>query len=528
MLSSRSHSAGVTVCIVFQVQQLQIEYNCFRWFQLVVEARRMKKSMAFVLLIFLSVLHHSNAQEAFDVRQHLSTVSRYGAVKDIADNNFVPSNIPEGCIPIHLNLVARHGTRSPTKKRIRELDNLSAHLEVLVREAKEQNLPLERVPSWLNGWKSPWQGRLRGGELISKGEEELYDLGIRVREKFPNLFDEEYHPDIYPIKATQVPRASASAVAFGMGLFSGNGSLGPGHNRAFSVTSESRASDTLLRFFDCCHNYKEYRQRQEPAVDRLKEPIKNEITSALVGRHGLNFARQDISSLWFLCKQEASLLGITNQACSLFSPSEIELLEWTDDLEAFILKGYGNSLNYRMGMPLLEDVVQSMEQAIKAKEERHAPGSFEKARLRFAHAETVVPFSCLLGLFLEGSEFKKIQKEQPLEFPPKPPQKRKWRGSTVAPFAGNNMLVLYSCPAKSTSKHFVQVLHNEHPVPLPGCDGSDFCPFEVFKEKIVAPHQKHDHHAVCNAKLPSGSKGFQMFQWLFTLGKGDKYPKDEF
>jgi len=44
------------------------------------------------------------------------------------------------------------------------------------------------------------------------------------------------------------------------------------------------------------------------------------------------------------------------------------LLEWTDDLEMFILKGYGKSLNYRMGVPLLEDVFQSMEQAIIAKE----------------------------------------------------------------------------------------------------------------------------------------------------------------
>lgn len=34
--------------------------------------------------------------------------------------------------------------------------------------------------------------------------------------------------------------------------------------------------------------------------------------------------------------------------------------------------------------------------------ENHSPGSYEKARLRFAHAETIVPFSCLLGLFLEG------------------------------------------------------------------------------------------------------------------------------
>lgn len=44
------------------------------------------------------------------------------------------------------------------------------------------------------------------------------------------------------------------------------------------------------------------------------------------------------------------------------------MLEWADDLEAFILKGYGKSLNYRMGVPLLEDVLQSMEQAITAEE----------------------------------------------------------------------------------------------------------------------------------------------------------------
>ncbi|KAJ7959606.1 Multiple inositol polyphosphate phosphatase 1 [Quillaja saponaria] len=487
----------------------------------------MEWAMVFLLLSFVSLCYLSNSEQAFDVRKHLSTVSRYSVVKDVADNGFIPSVIPEGCNPIHLNLVARHGTRSPTKKRMRELDNFAAHLDVLVRDAKEQKLPLQNVPSWLHGWRSPWKGKLRGGELVSKGEDELYDLGIRIRERFADLFKEEYHPDIYTIKATQVPRASASAVAFGMGLFNGRGSLGPGRHRAFAVTSESRASDILLRFHDCCENYKNFRKQQEPAVDKLKEPILDEITSALVKRYGLNFTRQDTSSLWFLCKQEASLLDITDQACSLFSPPEVNLLEWTDDLEVYILKGYGKSLNYRMGVPLLEDVVQSMDQAIKAKEERHAPGSYEKARLRFAHAETVVPFSCLLGLFLEGSEFQKIQKEQPLQLPPKPPQKRNWWGSIVAPFAGNNMLVLYSCPANSTSKYFVQVLHNERSIPMPGCDGSDFCPYEVFKERIVSPHLKHDFNTVCNVKLEhpeqkaTSSKIYLMFQWLFSLGKGD-------
>ncbi|KAL7211876.1 hypothetical protein ACSBR2_014685 [Camellia fascicularis] len=329
---------------------------------------------------------------------------------------------------------AKHGTRATTKEKLKELNDLAMHMEVLLQDAKEQKLALQKVPAWFRGWKSPWQGKLKGGELISEGEDELYNLGVRTRDKFPQLFNEDYHPDVYAIKATQIPRASASAVAFGMGLLSGRGNLGPGSNQAFAVTSESRASDILLRFHDCCQNYKAYRKSQEPSVLKLKEPALDEITHALVGRYNLNFTRQDISSLWVLCKQEASLLNITDQACALFTPSEVVLLEWTDDLELFILKGYGNALNYQMGVPLLEDVVQSMEQAIMAKEEEHAPGCYEKARLQVAHAETLLPFSCLIGLFLEESDFEKIEKEQPLQLPPKPPQRRNWRGSVAAPF----------------------------------------------------------------------------------------------
>jgi len=41
-----------------------------------------------------------------------------------------------------------------------------------------------------------------------------------------------------------------------MGLLNEKGSLGPARQRAFAVTSESRASDIILRFHDCCGNYK--------------------------------------------------------------------------------------------------------------------------------------------------------------------------------------------------------------------------------------------------------------------------------
>ena len=82
---------------------------------------------------------------------------------------------------------------------MRELENLAGRLKELVR-----NLPSDKVPGWLGKWVSPWKGKVKGGELIRQGEEELYQLGIRVRERFPTLFEEDYHPDVYTIRATQV------------------------------------------------------------------------------------------------------------------------------------------------------------------------------------------------------------------------------------------------------------------------------------------------------------------------------------
>lgn len=109
---------------------------------------------------------------------------------------------------------ARHGTRSPTKKRMRELDKLATHLELLLRDVKGHDLSFKKVPAWLWGWKSPWKGKVMGGELTDVGEVELYHLAIRIRERFPDLFNEEYHPDIFMIKATQVSLSSTFLVFY--------------------------------------------------------------------------------------------------------------------------------------------------------------------------------------------------------------------------------------------------------------------------------------------------------------------------
>jgi multiple inositol-polyphosphate phosphatase/2,3-bisphosphoglycerate 3-phosphatase len=484
---------------------------------------------------------HDLSNGEFDVRQHLSTSSRYGAGKIATSDAYKnPTAPPTGCTPILLNLVARHGTRAPTKKRIKELEQLSIRLESLLKSAEDtltgETHGSQQIPSWLRGWQSPWDSKQTNGELTHKGEEELYHLGMRLRERFPQIFDEDYHPGVYLITATQVPRASASAVAFGMGLFAGKGALGAGQHRAFAVISDSRSNDIHLRFHDTCQTYKEFKKKRKPALKGLLVPVYAEVSASLVKRYNLNFTKDDVASLWFLCRQEAALLDKTDQACGLFTQMEVELLEWADDLVLHYLKGYGESINYRMGVPLLQNILQSMEQAILMKQDPQIPAAVEKARLRFAHAETIIPFTCLLGLFLSASDIERIQSEQPLEPPSKPPQQRRWRGSTVAPFAANTMLVLYKCPAQEgstgkvmvpeelTNSFFVQILHNEEPVSIPGCNGSYFCPFEVFKERVAGPHLRHTFESLCTVKVihadcPLTCRISRFFQWLF-LRKG--------
>jgi hypothetical protein len=70
------------------------------------------------------------------------------------------------------------------------------------------------------------------------------------------------------------------------------------------------------------------------------------------------------------------------------------------------------------------------------------------------------------------SDVHKLKKELPLDAPPPPPSSRRWRGSAVAPYGSNTMLVLYKCSHTETSvlenvdNFLVQVIHNERSVAL--------------------------------------------------------------
>jgi len=81
--------------------------------------------------------------------------------------------------------------------------------------------------------------------------------------------------------------------------------------------------------------------------------------------------------------------------CELFSKRDIEVFEYADDLETYYELGYGSLIGQKMSCRLLNDTIKLMLKAIEADFSYLA----SHASLKFAHAETVIPFLALLGLY---------------------------------------------------------------------------------------------------------------------------------
>ena len=132
---------------------------------------------------------------------------------------------------------------------------------------------------------------------------------------------------------------------------------------------------------------------------------------------------------------------------SQFMPAEAaKWFAYLNDAEDFYQKGpafQGQDITYRMAQVLVDDFFNS----IKQLQENTAPLA---AKLRFSHAEVVVPFVTLLQL--PGSN-QAVTAEQPYRYDNNP-----WRGETIAPMAANIQWDVY----RDAHQHYlVKMLYNE-------------------------------------------------------------------
>lgn len=184
-----------------------------------------------------------------------------------------------------------------------------------------------------------------------------------------------------------------------------------------------------------------------------------------------------------ICAFEATLQHDISHFCSLFDHDDIEVFETFHDLKDYWEKGYGNTINYHISCPLLNDFMKSIYYHTKNTKNEKKP--IERVKLRFAHAETIMPFISLLGLF---------QDESPLLWN-STLTNRAWRTSEICPFSANVAFALYNCEGT----HKIQVLVNEEPVQLPSCKGATYCPLDTFIESYsdFLSHSKCQYNELC-------------------------------
>ncbi|GAX82686.1 hypothetical protein CEUSTIGMA_g10112.t1 [Chlamydomonas eustigma] len=475
------------------------------------------------------------ARVAFDIRNHLSTKNRYAFRLSIPN---APSIYdypdPDGYKPLYLWLISRHGTRWPTKGRMSEINTL----ERLFMDASN----VEKYP-WLEMWQSPTKGMdIASGELHDVGNEEMWSLAWRLRKRFPTIVAQQYFPKRYSIVSSQVSRAAASAAAFASGFFPpisqpdfadcSTASLGAAvlkedalcrdrqlkgegpiltRPQAVAITMSPKDADPLLRFFDICPAYEAQEKRTGAILDPWMEANWSLLAPKLEQRLGMNrtLSASEVEALWQLCLWEAGVQNQTSQACQLFLPSEVSLLEWMDDVDLLENHGYGASINYQMAAPLLGDLVASLQDVANQK------SPWERARLLFGHCETLIPLASLMGLFNQLQEDYRSNGEASLSltestslqsdyvfnddsalhdayhynlklrlkssrtstlWQPTIPLRldRMWRGSRIAPYGSNMFLVLYRKQTSGSStgpQHLVRLVYNEQVIPIPKCGG---------------------------------------------------------
>jgi len=407
--------------------------------------------------VLLCVLVVGVVVGGFDIRDHLASLTPYeNRLSPRPQGHYDP---PEGCQLVSLDMVLRHGSRYPTDKNIIAIEGLRKLIDEYQSQVKMD---------WMKSWQPQFSMDIQG-LLCPRGVDEHRHLGINVSRFFHDAVL-PYSPNEVKFTCTYKDRTSQSAESFGNGMVNDDGAT------PIAVTSASKKEDLVLRFFDNCPRYTqevkdnphanvEKTYWMEKNIDTLANIIKSNTGLPIDGMGEKRFSI--IDAMWSACQSEYVVYNISDKWCSVFGEDGAKIMEFYDDLDAFYKKSYGHEISYMTAAPLLADIIENM-RSNAFPVENDVPF---RGNLRFGHAETILPFVSLLGLFHSDDEvltanmtWEKIDN-------------RKFRFGAVSPLATNVAFVQYRCEGKDETE--VELLHNGYMYPLRGCT-TRLCPLSTI------------------------------------------------
>lgn len=281
---------------------------------------------------------------------------------------------------VHVSLIARHGTRNPTKNGISRMRDLERYLR-----ANAAHLP------WLPAWSRTLRSyEAAEGDLTPAGADEMRILGERFRARYAQLVGAAGAQPLLA-RSSSKRRAVESADAF----LAGYKAVKVGHHAPdpdFRVLPVG--DDRVVRYTERNTGYIDFSANHKQAVFDM-------LTSGKATR-ALQIARRMARTLG-VPSMRPELVRVVAEAAAFdcahgrksMSPF-VDLLEPDDSpfLEAFDRSYRPIIHNFAQFRSIASPLVRDLYATLKAAQAGRAP----PADLKFAHSQTLVPFLILLGI----------------------------------------------------------------------------------------------------------------------------------
>ena len=363
---------------------------------------------------------------------------------------------PDSLAPVFINHVGRHGSRFPASathcKQFREaLENAESQGTLTNRGAELLEL-LEEVMEVADG---QW------GALDDLGVEEQRGIAARMYSRYPSLFKEK-----------RVEAISSYSPRCVMSMYSFTHQLTRMNNTIELTTASGRGKSILMRPFDVEMSYKDFID-----LGQWKEPYQQQVdrvvpTSALARVLGENFDYGDIDPKELAIVEYYVIAGMSAMqvqcdASRYFTNEEYNALWSCFNLRQYLQRTSStlSSVPADIASPLLCDIIESTDSVVARK-----GNTLVSAKLRFGHAETLMPLLSLMrlnGCYYKTNYFDTVAKN--------------WQDFNVVPMSANLQLILFK---NAKGNFYLRIDRNEQPVAFIPGSNEIYVPWEKAREYL--------------------------------------------
>lgn len=373
----------------------------------------------------------------------------------LAKGNDIEKTILPDCSPTKIWTLSRHGTRLPSAKTIGKASHLEEIRDQIVNNYKVLKTKpdtgalcredLFSIQTWkFNSSITPDMENM----LTPQGWEDLKQLAKTYQRNYPNILTKEYKPENFLFRRTDTQRTEESFKAYAEGLF------GPNAWQNIHL-SQPNGNDTLLRPYDYCPKWEENNnQKNGTEFEKFQNSALMTKTIADVSaRLGFQYPldMKDIELMWDMCRYEQAWNVYRNSAwCGAFTPKQLEILEYYDDLRYYKKSGYGSDINSKLPCEIVKDMLYHLNSKTRP-----------FAVTYFAHSTLIQTMITSLDWYKDDEVLTADNYNNMVD--------RKWKISKIDPFAANLVAVKYDCPADGADTQKVLFLLNERAVTLSWC-----------------------------------------------------------